>query len=104
MPELRPDPDGFIMFDGFDADSLDFESGEGRTHNERRIRNLGAGLNYLICHPAQGGEELSAITDSAHQRDFEREFYGGAAGRAALSEVGVETIVMRPLRDLLRGG
>ncbi len=102
MQELRPDPDGFIVFDGFDADSLDFEPGEGRVHNERRIRSLSAGLNYLICHPAQGGEELSAITDSAHQRDFEREFYGGDAGRAALSDAGVETIGMRALRDLLQ--
>ena len=103
VPEFRPDPDGFIMFDGFDADSLDFESGEGRTHNERRIRNLGAGLNYLICHPAQGGAELSAITDSAHQRDFERTFYGGDAGRAAFADAGVETIGMREVRELLRG-
>ena len=104
VEELRPDPDGFIVFDGYDADSLGFEPGEGRAHNERRIRNLGAGLNYLICHPAQGGEELSAITDSAHQRDFEREFYGGDAGRVALSDAGVETIGMRALRDLLQGG
>ena len=103
VQELRPDPDGFIVFDGYDADSLDFVPGEGRSHNERRIRRLAAGLNYLICHPAQGGEELSAITDSAHQRDFEREFYGGDAGRAALSAAGVETIGMRALRDLRRG-
>jgi len=45
---------------------------------------------------------LSAIADTAHQRDFERQFYGGEAGRAALAEAGVETIGMRPLRDLLR--
>ena len=104
MEGLRPDPDGFIVFDGFDADSLDFEPGDGRAHNERRIRNLGAGLNYLICHPAQGGEELTAITDSAHQRDFERGFYGGDAGRLALSDAGVETTGMRALRDVLRAG
>jgi predicted glycoside hydrolase/deacetylase ChbG (UPF0249 family) len=100
--ELRPDPDGFVVFDGYDADSLDFEPGQGRTHNERRVGGLRAGLNYLICHPAQAGDELSAITDTAHQRDFERQFYGGEAGRAALSVAGVETIGMRPLRDLLR--
>lgn len=103
MEELRPDPDGFIVFDGYDADSLDFEPGEGRAHNERRVRNLGPGLNYLICHPAQGGDELSAITDSAHQRDFERIFYGGDAGRAAMADAGVERIGMRALRDLMRG-
>ncbi len=34
--------------------------------------------------------------------DFERQFYGGEAGRLALSEAGVETIGMRLLRDLLR--
>lgn len=104
VEELRPDPDGFIVFDGYDADSLGFEPGHGLTHNERRIGGLGAGLNYLICHPAQGGDELSAITDTAHQRDFERQFYGGDAGRAALSDAGVETIGMGRLRGLLRSG
>jgi predicted glycoside hydrolase/deacetylase ChbG (UPF0249 family) len=101
--ELQPDVDGFIVFDGYDADSLGFEQGDGVAHNTRRIGQLGAGLNYLICHPARGGDELSAITGTAHQRDFERQFYGGDAGRTALSEAGVETIGMRKLRDLLRG-
>ncbi len=54
VPELRPDPDGFIVFDGFDADSLDFEPGSGADHNRRRIAGLAPGLNYLICHPATG--------------------------------------------------
>jgi predicted glycoside hydrolase/deacetylase ChbG (UPF0249 family) len=102
VEELGPDPDGFIVFDGYDADSLGFDPGEGETHNVRRIGELGPGLNYLICHPAQGGDELSAITDTAHQRDFERQFYGGEAGRAALAEAGVETVGMRQLRDLVR--
>ncbi len=100
--DRRPDPDGFIVFDGYDADSLGFEPGDGGVHNVRRVSELGAGLNYLICHPAQGGDELSAITDTAHQRDFDRLFYGGGAGRAALSDAGVETVGMRPLRGLLR--
>ncbi len=99
---LGPVPDDFIVFDDFDADSLGFEPGDGAPHNLRRISGLGPGLNYLICHPAQGGDELSAITPTAHQRDFERRFYGGEAGRAALSEAGVETTGMRELRDLLR--
>ena len=99
---LGPVPDDFIVFDDFDADSLGFEPGDGAPHNLRRINGLGPGLNYLICHPAQGGDELSAITPTAHQRDFERRFYGGEAGRAALSEAGVETTGMRELRDLLR--
>jgi predicted glycoside hydrolase/deacetylase ChbG (UPF0249 family) len=94
--------DGFVLFDGYDADSLSFALGTGRAHNERRIGGFSPGLNYLICHPAQAGDELSAITDTAHQRDFERGFYGGDAGRAALTEASVGTIGMRPLRDLLR--
>lgn len=93
---------GFIVFDGYCADSLGFEPGKGQTHNERRLRNLRPGLNYLICHPAQAGDELSAITSTAHNRDFERTFYGGQTGRVALAEAGVETIGMRPLRDILR--
>ncbi len=102
VPEIRPDPDELVVFDGFDADSLGFEQGEGDTHNVRRISELAPGLNYLICHPAQGGDELSAITETAHQRDFERQFYGGDAGRTALAAAGVETIGMYPLRELLR--
>jgi predicted glycoside hydrolase/deacetylase ChbG (UPF0249 family) len=94
--------EGFPIFDSYCADSLSFEPGEGRPHNERRLRDLSPGLNYLICHPAQGGDELSAITDTAHNREFERTFYGGKAGRAALDAAGIETIGMRPLRDLLR--
>ena len=67
------------------------------------LEGLGAGVSYLICHPAHGGEELSVITpDSAHQRDFERSFYGGAEGARILEEAGVKRIGMRPLRDLLR--
>ena len=94
--------DGFVVFDGFCANSLGFEPGTGPSHNKRRIRDLTTGLNYLICHPAQGGSELTAITASAHCRDFERQFYGGPDGRTTLSDAGVETLGMRPLRDLLR--
>ena len=102
VEELRADPEGFTVFDGYDADSLGFGPDEGAEHNVRRISELGAGLNDLICHPARGGDELSAITDTAHQRDFERQFYCGDAGRAALREASVETVGMRRLRDLLR--
>jgi predicted glycoside hydrolase/deacetylase ChbG (UPF0249 family) len=96
--------DGFTAFDGYCSDSLGFAPGLGDEHNRRRIAALRPGLNYLICHPAQGGDELDAITHTAHQRDFERRFYGGEAGRAALAAAGVATIGMRHLRDLLRAG
>lgn len=95
--------EGWPVFDGFCADSLGFAPGEGTAHNTERLARLGPGLNYLICHAAQGGEELSAITDDAHARDFERTFYGGPAGTAALEAAGIATIGMRPLRNLLRG-
>jgi len=95
--------EGFPILDGFDADSLDFAEGEGLEHNRRRIEGLQTGVNYLICHPAQAGEELSSITsESAHQRDFERTFYGGEAGARALEDAGVKRVGMRPLRELLR--
>ena len=94
--------DGFPLFDGFCSDSLDFEPGDGDEHNRERLRNLGPGLNYLICHAAQAGTELSAITDSAHARDFERGFYGGEAGRDALTAEGIATLGMRQLRDHVR--
>ena len=59
-------------------------------------------MSYLICHPAQGGDELSAIAPDAHARDFERSFYGGEAGRRALEAEGILTIGMRSLRELMR--
>ena len=68
-----------------------------------RLRGLRPGVNYLICHPAQGGEELSAICPDAHARDFERGFYGGEAGARALEAEGIRTLGMRALRDLMRG-
>lgn len=102
VPEVRPDPDGHVVFDGFDADSLGFADGAGEAHNLGRIAKLEPGLNYLICHPAQGGDELAAITETAHQRDFERQFYGGEPGRKALADAAVRTIGMRSLRNQLR--
>jgi predicted glycoside hydrolase/deacetylase ChbG (UPF0249 family) len=95
--------EGFPILDAFDISSLDFAEGAGLAHNRSRIDGLGAGVSYLICHPALGGEELSVITpDSAHQRDFERGFYGGEEGARVFEEAGVKRIGMRPLRDLLR--
>ncbi len=95
---------GLPVLDHVDLDSLDFAPGEGAAHNGRRLSRLKRGLNYLICHPARDGEELRAITPgSAHQRDFERAFYGGEEGARALEAAGLRTLGMRPLRDLLRG-
>jgi len=95
---------GIPVFDGFCADSLAFAEGEGLAHNRRRLANLRPGVSYLICHAARGGEELSAVTpDSAHQREFERTFYGGETGRRELEAAGIRTIGMRALRELVRG-
>jgi len=93
---------GVPILDGFDANSLGFTPGEGEAHNRSRLRGLRPGVNYLICHPAQVGEELSAICPDAHARDFERGFYGGEAGERALAEEGIRTLGMRKLRDLMR--
>lgn len=95
--------DGIPTLDGFDANSLHFEEGQGEAHNRARLAGLGPGVNYLICHPALAGEELEAITPSAHMRDFERRFYGGEAGRRALERENLRRLGMRPLRDLVRG-
>jgi predicted glycoside hydrolase/deacetylase ChbG (UPF0249 family) len=95
--------DGIPVLDGFCADSLSFADGTGAEHNRRRLEGLGPGVSYLICHAAKGGEELSHVTpDSAHQRDFERSYYGGEAGRRELERQGIQTVGMRPLRELVR--
>ena len=93
---------GVPIVDHFDANSLGFAEGEGERHNLARIAALSPGVTYLICHPAKDGEELRAATDTPHQREFERTFYGGEAGRKALDEAGVKTVGMRALRDLMR--
>jgi len=95
---------GVPVLDAFDAESLDFPDGEGLAHNRGRIARLVRGVTYLICHPARDSEELrAAMTFGAHQRDFERSFYGGEAGRSALAEARVKTVGMRALRALMRG-
>jgi hypothetical protein len=97
--------DGVPLLDAFDANSLDFPEGEGEAHNRARLAGLAPGVTYLICHAASGGEELSAVTpDSAHQRDFERRFYGGELGRRVLEEEDIRTVGMREIRALMRGG
>lgn len=94
---------GIPLLANFCADSLGFAEGQGVRHNEQRLAKLVPGINYLICHPASDGEDLRAITpDSAHCRDFERGFFGGEDGRAALAAAGVKTVGMRPIRDLVR--
>ena len=95
--------DGFPILDGFCADSLSFPEGGGMRHNQARLDALGPGVHYVICHAALDGEELRAITpDSAHQREFERTFYGGQDGRRELASRGFQRLGMRPLRDRLR--
>jgi predicted glycoside hydrolase/deacetylase ChbG (UPF0249 family) len=99
----RYEASGGPIFDFVDLYSLDFVEGDGLPWNQNRIAGLKKGLNWLVCHAALGGEELSAITpESAHHRDFERTFYGGESGRRELAEADVPVIGMRPLRDLMR--
>ena len=59
-------------------------------------------MNYLICHPARGDEEIRVMTDEWHCREFERTFYGGDNGRAVIEELGIRTVGMKALRNLLR--
>lgn len=99
----RFEASGGPILDAMDANSLHFEPGQGAAHNAKRLAGLPAGISYLICHPARGGEELDAIAPEAHCREFERTFYGGAAGAEALAAEGIRTLGMRPLRDLMRG-
>jgi len=100
----RLEAEGVPVLDGFDAESLAFEPGGGAEHNAARLDRLPPGVSYLICHPAQDGEELRALCpEQAHMREFERRFYGGDEGRRALAERGIQTVGMRALRDLMRG-
>ncbi|MBW2280472.1 MAG: ChbG/HpnK family deacetylase [Deltaproteobacteria bacterium] len=94
--------DGFPIFEGFNADSLEFEPGTGLAHNTARVASLPPGLSYLITHCAQGGDELRSITHDWRQRDEESRIYSDGSMGRAFREQGVHTIGMRELRDLLR--
>jgi predicted glycoside hydrolase/deacetylase ChbG (UPF0249 family) len=93
---------GLPVLDAVDLFSLDFAPGGGDDHTRKRLDRLGAGLTYFIIHPAKDGEEIRAISPDAHARTFEHSFYGSARGRDAFARVGIQTVGMRPLRDLLR--
>lgn len=94
--------DGWPIFESFNADSLEFEPGTGLEHNKARVGGLGPGLSYLITHCAQGGDELSSITHDWRQRDEEHRIYSDGSMTRVMQDLGVHTIGMRPLRDLLR--
>ena len=93
---------GGPIVNGLDANSLHFAPGEGEAHNRARLEAMGPGVHYLICHPTKGGEEFDALGTGGYMRDFERSFYGGAAGRALIEELGFSVIGMRALRDQMR--
>lgn len=94
--------EGVPVFDQFNADSLEFEPETGLSHNRERIASFEAGISYLIIHCAQGGEQLSGITDDWRQRDEERRIYSDGSMAKALEAEGIKTIGMDPLRQLMR--
>ena len=98
----RMEARGLPILDGVDLFSLDFAPGQGEAHTRTRLDRLGAGLTYLIIHPAKDGEEIRAISPDAHARIFEHQFYGSARGRDAFAKAGIKTVGMRPLRELVR--
>jgi len=95
---------GLPVFDGFDADSLGFEAGEGPAHTQKRLARLRPGATFWITHAARAGDELAAVTPrDGHAREYERTFYGGEIGRRTFAERGLRTIGMRRVRALMRG-
>jgi predicted glycoside hydrolase/deacetylase ChbG (UPF0249 family) len=93
--------DGFPVFDHFNSDSLEFPPGTGEAHNQERVRGFAPGLAYLITHCAEGGEQLESITHDWRQRDEEHRIYSDGTMASFFETEGVNTIGMRPLRDLL---
>ena len=98
----RLEGEGLPVFDHFDADSLSFAPGSGAEHNTRRLSGLGPGLSYLITHSALGGDELESIAPDWRQRDEEHRIYSDGTMKSVLDELGIRTLGMRPLRDLIR--
>ncbi len=94
---------GFPLFDHFDVDSLSFEPGDGKQHNENRVNALQPGLSFLFLHAACGEPELKSISPKWRQRDEEYRIYSEGTMERILEQAGVCTIGMRELRDLIRG-
>jgi predicted glycoside hydrolase/deacetylase ChbG (UPF0249 family) len=93
---------GLPVLDGVDLFSLDFAPGAGDAHTRKRLDRLGRGVTYFIIHPAKDGEELRAISQDAHARAFEHEFYGSKRGVERFAAENIKTVGMRALRDLVR--
>jgi predicted glycoside hydrolase/deacetylase ChbG (UPF0249 family) len=93
---------GMPVLDWLDLESLSFAPGDGEAHTRKRLDRLAPGVTFFITHPARDGEELRAIAPDHHARSFEHRFYGSAEARDALASVGVRTIGMRAIRDLMR--
>jgi predicted glycoside hydrolase/deacetylase ChbG (UPF0249 family) len=93
--------EGFPVFDHFNADSLSFTPGTGAEHNTDRLKGLGEGLSYLITHSARGGPELESIAPDWRQRDEEHRIYSDGTMERVVEELGIHTIGMRPLKDLV---
>jgi len=94
---------GMPVLDAVDLFSLDFEVGAGVAHTSTRLDRIGAGITYLITHPAKDGGEIRAISPDSHARIFEHEFYGSARGKDEFAKRGIKTVGMRAMRDLMRG-
>ena len=82
--------------------SMHFQPGTGAEHNRSRIDGLGAGVSYLITHCADGDDELASIAPDWRQRDEERRIYSDGSMARCFDDRAIQTIGMRPLRDLLR--
>jgi predicted glycoside hydrolase/deacetylase ChbG (UPF0249 family) len=98
----RMDAVGMPVLDGVELFSLDFAPGTGDAHTGKRLGRIGRGITYFIIHPAKDGEELRAISQDAHARAFEHEFYGSRRGIERFAKEGIKTVGMRALRDLVR--
>lgn len=95
--------EGLPVLDDWDDHSLGFAPGTGAAHNRARLAAVGAGVTYLIIHPARDGAELRRrAPETAHARAFEHRFYGGPEGAQALAAEAIRAVGMRPLRDYAR--
>jgi predicted glycoside hydrolase/deacetylase ChbG (UPF0249 family) len=93
---------GFPIFDGFEANSLRFEPGNGLEHNRTRLQGLSPGLSYYITHCARGDEERQAFDKGWCLREEERRIFAEGKGAAWLLEFEIKTLGMRPLCQFLR--
>lgn len=88
-----------------DIRMMPLEEPDGRLEQVKNVlKDLPAGITYLIIHPAKDTPELRAITSDWRGRVADFKTFASDALATLIKDAGVRIIGWRALRDLMREG